>query len=489
MPAERATTAGFLRSVMMCTAASLALLAGGCDGSDDTGTSIAKSRNTLEALGSGGTAAAPPSLRDRQFGEAAGAVGKASGSGSSEALAQALGGQALAGQAELAMRDYRVADGQLLRLMSVARAKLRLYNDQRALAAALSTYNPQPDIDKFDQSLAERRSELAKVREALAANDAKVQGILDQAKAKADEGRAMREAAASLEQSLLAASAQDRAAQAEQVRTARRAVDAVLRQADELEVQAARVAPTSAELRLQVAQVERQIESLEKAKAGARERFETERRQSAEASRAADTAATELDAAIDAVLTHFDEKSRPTFDAAQSKLSQASSKVGAARTSGGASAQVASGLVAHAQASMQREFAEALGRVAALVDEAAKLQPGTPGASRFATRAAETSEQHKAAVASAAEMYDRAKSSFGSGGGGDTGERVQRLAALLEQRASALAGRPEPAPEGEAPQDGSSEGQTPEGQAPEGDAPADAVPPAEDVAPAPAPER
>jgi hypothetical protein len=422
----------------------------GCDKKDSDGVAIAKARNTLEALDTGGSAA-PASNRSERFAEAAKAVASITGTDPSAALAQALGGTAILGQAELAQATYRQTDGDLLRLVAAARAKLSLYQRQSGLAASLSNYNPQPEIDGYQQVIAQRNKELAGFESELRANDAKVADLRARAKHKSDQGRAMRESSASLEQSLLSADSASRPGLAEQVRQARRQADAVLKDADLLEVQAERIAPTSGELQLKVQQARRQIESLERAIAGARERDQSMKRQSAEASKAADAAGIELQTAMQAVVAHANDVAKPAFDAAVSLIAQATSKLNAGRAGGGAAQQTSIGLAAHAEAAFRREYAEAMARVAAVLADAGAATPAAPGADEFISQSKAFADLRDASNQAALEAYERARTSFGSSGSGATGERLQRLstaidAFLIERGLKKPEAAPEPAP-------------------------------------------
>lgn len=461
---------------VLCAAMMVALA--GCEKQDSESIAIAKARNTLEALDTGGIAA-PPTNRSERFAEAAKAVASITGSDPSAALAQALGGTAILGQAELAQAAYRERDSELLRLVAAARAKLNLYQRQRGLAASLSNYNPQPEIDGYEQVIGQRNKELAALEVELRSNDARVAELRSQAQAKSEQGRSMRESSASLEQSLLSADSSSRPGLAEQVRVARRAADAVLKEADLLEVQAARYAPTSGELQLKVQQVRRQIESLEKAIAGARERDQSMKRQSAEATTAAEAAGTEAQAAVAAVVSHANDSVKPAFDSAVSLIAQASSKLNAGRSSGGAAQQASVGLAAHAEGAFRREFAESLSRVAALLADAGSITPAIPGGDGFASEAKTFSEQGAEASKAALEAYERAQSSFSSGGGGATGERLQKLSAAIDaflvERGLKKPPEPEPAASetpAETPSDSPAE--QPAAETPAGDAPADA---------------
>lgn len=432
---------------LMCAAA-LVVLAG-CDKKDPDSVAIAKARNTLEALDTGGSAA-PASNRSERFAEAAKTVASITGTDPSAALAQALGGTAILGQAELAQAKYRESDGDLLRLVAAARAKLNLYQRQRGLTAALSNFNPQPEIDGYQQVIAQRNKELAGFDADLRANDAKVTDLRAQAKTKSDQGRAMRESSASLEQSLLSADSASRPTLAEQVRQARRQADAVLKEADLLEVQADRIAPTSGELQLKVQQARQQIESLERAIAGARDRDETMKRQSADAARAADAAGAELQAAITAVVSHANDVAKPAFESAVSLIAQATSKLNAGRTGGGAAQQTSVGLAAHAEGAFRREYAEAMARVSSVLADAGAATPPAPGAEEFTAQSRSFAEQRDAANQAALEAYERARTAFSSGSGA-TAERLQRLSAaidafLIERGLKKPEAAPEPPP-------------------------------------------
>jgi uncharacterized coiled-coil DUF342 family protein len=438
--------------VVLGLAGALALLAGGCGRSDEASQTIANTRNTLEALALGG--AAPRSMRETKYREIVAALTPiAQGQeGETVSLAQALLGEALAGQGELAADTYRLADQDLLRAVSAASAALNLYIEQRALEASLKGYDPAPDIAEFDRLIQERERERAAAEQALKDTLAKRDALLSDASKLAAQAQGLRVKEAELRTQASSTAAPTRLPIVESAQRIRREWETLLKQAEELRIQTGLYDPVAAEIELEVKQAERRIASLDHAKQMARERAEWLREASASAGQSAQEAAKAASSAIEAVLTALNDGSRPTFTEAAGKYEQSLARVSAARgTAARAGATLSTGAVAHALGSLRREQGESLARVATLLETAGSVQPSLAQAKEFASAAAQLREESKELLLSAAEAYERAASSFESRGAAseDVAARMTRLAEEISAVRRQLTGEPEPQPEAE----------------------------------------
>jgi hypothetical protein len=453
------------------------MVALGCDRQDSASRAIEEAKTHLATAGAGGSAAAPKYVLDKKFKEAIAALKASEGSESTGALQSAIEAGALGGQGDVAADAFRQADARLLAALNVAKAKVNLYTDQRALEAALKGYDPQGDIAHFDDQVKERERELAEAKRALSENTSKVDALRAEARDKAFRGQSMMESVGVQREQMMNASPGERAALASQVSAVRRDAELVMKDSELLEAEAARIAPRSGELELLVRQAERQIAALNAAKDRARDLAKSRADASAEAARGAETTAREVAEAVALVRKVFDEEVKPAFDAAAAKLSQSASKLTQSR--GGPDQKLLTlmnGSAAQSLGSLQREFGESVARSATVLGLAAALTPAVEGASEWSKAAAELRAQSMQAMETALEQYEKATSAFDSAGGSaEVRERVEALAARVEQTRIRLGGKKpeEPAPaEGEAP--------TPESPA---ETPAENMAPAEEPAP------
>lgn len=431
----------------MGLAALVAVSAGGCGGGDETSRAIANTRNSLEALALGG--AAPRSVRENTYREVVSALTPiAQGSdGESVSLAQALLGEALAGQGELAADTYRLADQELLRTVSAASAALNLYIEQRALEASLKGYDPAPDIAKFDQLIAERQGDRTRAQQALEAAIAQRDSLLSHASGLEKQAQGLRLKEAELRTQASTTAAPTRLPIVESAQAIRREWETLLKQAEELRAQTVLVDPVVAELELKVKQEDRRIASLEHAKDMARERAQSLQEASASAGRSADDAARAASTAIDAVLLAMNEGSSPAFEEASSKYEQALTRVSSARGAAGrAGATLSTGAVAHTLGSLRREQGESLARVAVLLEQAGAVQPALAKSGEYTQVSAQLREQTKEVLQEAADAYERAASSFESRGAAseDVAARMTRLSEELTAVRRLLTGEPAP---------------------------------------------
>lgn len=479
---------GSLNTRLILAAAAIVSVVGGCERRDPQARALVEAKNTLSAAGSGGSSAAPKSTLEASYTKVLATVKEdGDSSDATKAINAAMSGNALGGQGELAAGEFRDADARLLIALNAAKAKLGLYASQRGLAASLSGYDPQSDIARFDDQIKERERELAVAGKSLADNEAKVNDIRGRAKAKADQARSMMEALGPQSESLLNASSADRPTLAKQLNDARRKAEAVMKESELLDAEAAQIAPRSIEHDLTVKQIERQIASLNSAKDKSRELAASLTQQAAEATKGAEQTGVELASAVSAVQKLISDDVKPAFEAALSKMNQASGKVGQSRGGPEQGLQTISvGFAAQAIGSLQREYGEVLARAAAVLGLAAKTEPPIAGASEFGSAAEAVSAESKQALASALEQYEKAKSSFRSSGSAEVRERLDQLSIKINDTWVRLGGVPpeepkpeEPAPEEAAPAPEGEPSETPAEDAPANDAPLEEEKPAE----------
>lgn len=431
------------RRWIVATAACVALLAGGCERRDPATRAINETKNTLLAAGSGGSAAAPAETLQKNYAQAIATIKDDGASEATKAINAAIAANILHGQGGLEAEQFRRADAALLRDMATARAKLGLYIEQQALATALSGYDPKADLAAFDAQIKQREQELADAKKRHEANESRVAGIKARASAKAEEGRAAMQALGSMRAALPEASADDRPALAQRLNEGRRRAERLMKESDLLEAEAAQFAPESTGLALEVNRVEHQIASLNTAKESARGLAESRRSTSAEAARGAEATATELSEAVRAVRASLAEHVKPAYEAALGKLNQAAGKFGQAR--GGPDQNLLAltgGAAAQSIGALQREYAEVLARVADLLNSAGSVQPAIPGASEFAQAGEETAAESKQILDAAFQQYEKAKSAVRSGGSAELRERVDQLAARINETWVMLGGTP-----------------------------------------------
>lgn len=422
----------------------------GCDREDADSRAIAEARNSLLALGTGGTHASPAGVREKGFNEAASRLQGVTGDGASVAQGQGLAAAAIIGQAEIIQAKFRTADAALTRLVTLARAKLDLCIRQQSLANSISGYDPRPDLDRIENAARERAAELQQARTSLEQNNAEVVRLRSASEAKSAEGRGLRENAAALRQRLFGASTGSRPQIAEEVHLASREADSRLKEADLLAAEAERIAPLSREIEFEVGRIEMQIANLAETKRQIEAHAAALRAQAEQARESAASAATELASALESVRSELAQQVKPPYEESISKLQTAGSKLASGRSAGGAGQNVISGSISQAIAAMHREYAEALARVRALHEEAARIEPPISGSEAIAEALSALTEEHKTVSNAAIEAYAKARDAFssagGGGGGSDLGERLASLAARINAMYIKIGGMPEPDP-------------------------------------------
>lgn len=458
-------------------AAVLLLLAGGCDRPDPQSRAIAEARNTLAATGAGGSAAAPRESLDKNYGKVLATIRQTGdGSDAGKAIASAIEAGALSGQGDLAADEFRRAQGVLRSELNAAGALLRLYSEQRGLEASLAGYDPNSDIARFDDLIAERTREREASMRALAEQKKQVDDLLARSRSLAEQAKGMMQSQAALRQRLIDASSAERPALAEQLHKARREAESVVKESEILEAEAAKIEPITGEIELRVRQVERQIESLNAAKERARDLARSRAAQADEARRAAERTSGELTEAVNAALAVLNDQVKPAFNAALSKMSQAASKYGQSR--GGPDQRllsVSSGSAALAMGGLQREYGESLRLASTLVDLASRARPPLAHAEEFAAASAALADESRQANEAALQQYEKARSLFQAGGGtAEARERLDRLSARLNETWIRLGGKPPeepPAATESHDQEGAPEGMAPDEHedAPEGE--------------------
>ncbi|HBS27873.1 MAG TPA: hypothetical protein DEB06_00130 [Phycisphaerales bacterium] len=413
----------------------------------------------------------PGPLREQKLGQVVSALQQASGGADEESatIIAGLMGDALAGQADLLAARAREVDARLLAEMNSADALFTLWAQQASLATALSGYDPSKDLAALDEQARALGVQLTAAQQALRANEARVQELLDLAKGReeASTGFATREA--ELRKALNFAPAPDRPELARRVNQARREREIASREGEVLRAEAEKVAPASKELGLGIKRVEGQIGSIETTKAMLIEKARTEREASQQARREADETLGRLKAAAERVLAIVKDELQPAVSEALGKYSEASSRLNQAK--GGASRGVASARgasVSHAVGSVQREYAESLARAARLLHGVSGAVVGLGGGAALAQAAAQMKTESEEALKAAADAYEEASSGLSGSEGPGLGER-------LAKKAREIRGEPEPAPESEA-------APTEEGLGEEGEAPEPAEEPVEEPA-------
>lgn len=423
----------------------------GCEKPDAHARSVRQAENTLLTVGLGGSAAAPREVLEKKYAEALQALNDESArSDEAKAINAALAASAVGGQAEIACAAYREADARLLAAYIRAKASVSLYREQSGLAASVKGYDPSADVSAFDAEQAKRRAELESAKQALKANEDRLADIRGRSKAKADQAASIMESLGPRRERLLNAIGSERASLAEALNKERRSAELLMKDAELLSAEADRYAPLSGELLLSVRQVERQIESLENAKQRARQLADSREAIGRDAESAARTTGEEAARDLESMRTLLEEVVRPAFETAASKLGQYTGKVGQSR--GGPEQRLLSinqGFAAQGVGALHREFGESVGRAALLMQQAADATPALSNAGELRSAAEALAARSKEALTEALQQFEKAKSSFESGGGSpEVKQRLESLAQRVQAMWVGLGGIPpeEPAP-------------------------------------------
>lgn len=425
-------------ALILAAGLAVTLPLGGCDGDDATAAAIETSKRRLQALAPG----VPSQYRVEVFNDVVSTLKPLSskGSKSQSATASLLIAQAQAGLAEGPAAEASRLEREALNRIMAIQADLSQWYNLNAQGDGAASYNPAAELAEIDQLVKQRQEQRVGAQNEKSKVDSTVAQLREQAKAKVEQARAKREQAGALQSQV----ANQTAVQGEE--TLKRAHE-IGRQGDALEVEgsmlearAAKIAPQSVAIQLEIDRLTDQLALLDAARADVQTRAQTARANAA----AARASATKAAAVIKEQFTQLEslrsgELAQQTA-AAQSGYESAASSASGAMSQSPTNAQMAAGVARHALGDVLWTKAHGLSSYANLLETLAAAQPPLPESQTYASKAAEARAGAKEALDAATEAYTAANEAYQSSGSSLAPERIERVNASLAKIVKATSG-------------------------------------------------
>lgn len=350
---------------------------------------------------------------------------------------QVMLARAYGGLGELAAKLAADEERQFLNQINVVRAKLDQWISQHAVAASLNVYDPTKDLADLDAQMSKQAEEVAKLKDDLAKQEAQVAKIRAQAVALKAESATVRQ-----QETVVRARGENlsQTARADVIREAvdvSRRADGLERQAGETEALAEKEAPLVVEIKSQIERVNRQNDSLQKAKKDIQERAAAARQQSADATAEANKVGGEIATALTALNAKREAADGPTQEAIKQFTLGASTAKSASAGAGSDAAGAASASSAMFQQSLgdtHATRARSLSVHASVLEALATATPPLPAAGELSAKAQKAREEAKVARESAVAAYKAAKSAYeGARAKGALKARYEELGKALEE--------------------------------------------------------
>ncbi len=417
--------------------ASAAVALGGCGRPTADQEALAKSRRSMLALTGGADAATVTARKQVQtevLGSLKGVPERLSQAGE-QAAAWMLTAQAQAGLAQIDAETATTLERQRMGLVAEARSLAGLYDSHEALAAAMESKDFGPDLASLDGALRETDALAGEAAKAKADAEQRVAGLEAAAKARLDQAREARDAEQKARDGARQAAAEARAALYEQAYEAGRRADGFEKEASDLQAQAAVFRPQVAVALVDIDRARRQREMLTLSRKAVEERASQAKQQAAAVRAESAKAAEQFAAVVKRIEDLTAGDLGRAYDSAVSGYGQAQQAMSKAVQAAGedkAPLAVAIGQFAQAAADLHSSRARGLGVVRDVLAWSASLKPAMPAAAQVSALLAAVNEKHAAAVASAGQAYDKARSALnGSGARGEIAERLKAVSAML----------------------------------------------------------
>ncbi|TVQ61138.1 MAG: hypothetical protein EA378_09840 [Phycisphaerales bacterium] len=398
-------------------AAAVAILAGlatlgmnGCDAPSGASAALEEASALMAQLSaSASTPASREFARDSVYQRIVSTLEPVQGQGTEteQAAARLLLAQARIGLADQPFAEASAAQARVLNRVAIAQGSLSSYVRLGGHAAALERFDPRDTL----ADLRERTSRLDRERQdTIAERDelaAEIAGLREQAEARNDDARRLRDAVAEVRLRAARQTATEAAEMLAGVRGQTREADRLEMEGADLLAQADLLDPALNELRIEIERIEAQEGAL--VRAGDRVQATTARgTEDARTARdEADRVARDLATQIDELLRLHAEEAEPNIEETVSGLERAVSLANQAarelRSGARATAAQASQSLAHTHA----QAASTLTRVAGFLESAASATPALPQADRYRRTASELRDRART-HREAAEAADQA---------------------------------------------------------------------------------
>ena len=389
----------------------LALAAGSCDRADSNQKAMDQATIQLESLFAAGSNPVPslPYRKDTFNSVVSKLSPIADGSDITRATAASiLVSRAKGGLGQIAATDATDLESKFRAQITLVRAQLDQWISQNSTAAALLTFDPAKDIADLDKQAGQKLSEADKRRAEQKAQEgvvAEIKGRADKAQASA---RAERDREVGIRKQAEGLSQTEREALIQKAAEASRAADAFDKQAANLLADAAQQSPKVAEIANNVEQLERQADSLKKAKEGMLARAGMARTQAEMATKEADAVGVQIKKTLDDLAKIRAAAATPAQEAAK-QFTAAATGAKKATTSPvretKAAASIALGGYEQCLGDLLATKARSLGVYQSSMQSIADAKPAIPGSAEISTKAAEGGQELQEASKAAETAY------------------------------------------------------------------------------------
>ena len=456
-----ATTRIARSTLVLVAACGLAL--GACERDSASKQALEEASISLASLDNGLGAAPSPAQREKVLNQVTSTLKDASSS-SVEAYASSaniLIAKAQSGLAETPASQAAALESDALNRVRVIRADLAQWLEANAMALAADAYDPAPEIASLEAQVAEIQNAVAGLTKARTDVSGRRDGLVAEASGLADQSKALRDEIGKLRLGMASVSATDGATIMEQIREKSREADALELKASEITSRADLLVPQIAEIDLNIAGLNNQIESLRAAQAAARQRAADAKTEATEARALAAAAAERIDTGANALIELRDGELSSAYESAQRALSAAAGAARKAASDNRSGSKLAEGVALQQSADLSWQLAQGLGEHHAILSALATASPELPRSGAYDGSAAAAATARTEALTKAAETYEQAKNALTSSGArGEASERLERVGRMLDLIVQATQGqqvdwsaanKPAPAAEEDAP--------------------------------------
>lgn len=429
-------------TLALCAAAGLAL--GGCERDSASKKALENASIQLASLDSGLGNAPDPSLRERVLNEVTSSLKDASSSSvvAYASSANILIAKAQTGLAESPASQAAALEADSLNRIRIIRADLAQWLEAGAMAEAAENYDPTQEIDSLESQVGQIQNAVAGLTRSRADVAGRREGLISESSGLASKAKSLRDEIGQLRLRMTSVSATEGAAITEQIREKSRAADALELQASEIGARADLLIPQIAEIDLNIAGLNNQIESLRAAQTAARQRAADAKTEATEARALAAAAAERIDAGANALIEARDGELARAYESAQRSLTSAAGAARKAASDNRTGSKLAEGVALQQSGDLSWQMAQGLGEHHALLAALAAASPSLPRSGAYDGAAVTAAEAKAEALAKAAETYEQAKNALTSSGAkGEASERLERVGRMLDLIVQATQGQ------------------------------------------------
>lgn len=337
------------------------------------------------------------------------------------------------GLAETPATTASLLEADALNRVRVLRADLAQWLETNAIATAADGYDAAPEIAALESQVKEIQGAVAGLTKARADVTGRRDALVAEASGFASQSKVLRDEIGALRLKISTVSATEGAALTEQIRERSRAADGLELKASEITARAELLVPQIAEIELNIAGLNNQIESLRAAQAAAEQRSRDAKTEATEARALAATAAERIDKGATALIELRDGDLTRAYENAQRALTSAAGAARKAASDNRTASKLAEGVALQQSADLTWQMAQGLAEHHAILNALATATPDLPRSGAYEGAAAATATARGEALTKAAEIYEQAKGALTSSGSkGEAAERLERVGRMLD---------------------------------------------------------